>query len=403
MTTGTGGVNGPTTAVTQVVIGALLLLVAAAAVRFPGAGLGGGVESAAVGIGVADDAATADGADDAAGEDGADDVDASSTTTTAPTTTMAPTTTQPPAGPVTFAFGGDVHFEGILATALADEPLTMLEPVGAMMADADIAMINLETAITERGSPSAKQFNFRAPPAAFDALEAAGIDVVSMANNHGLDFGLDGLEDSLLHAADAGFPVVGIGRNAAEAYAPWSTEVNGQRIAVIGATQVLDSSLIASWTATDDQPGLASAKEVDTLVAAVADARATHDTVVVMLHWGIEGQTCPAPRQLELADSLVAAGADLIVGGHAHRVQGGGIKDGAVIHYGLGNFVFYTPGGPGTTSGVLRVTMTGRTIDDYEWVPARLRNGVATRLEGDEATVALTAWNDLRTCTDLDA
>ncbi|MEL7158924.1 MAG: CapA family protein, partial [Actinomycetota bacterium] len=304
--------------------------------------------------------------------------------TSVPPAPAATTTTEPPPGPVTIAFGGDVHFEGLLAEALANEPLTMLEPVADMMADADLAIVNLETAVTDRGQPSDKQFNFRTSPAAFDALRAAGIDVVSMANNHGLDFGLEGLEDSLDHALAADFPVVGIGRDADEAYAPWSTTVNGRRIAVIGATQVLDSSLISSWTATADQPGLASAKEVDVLTATVAAARDDHDTVVVFLHWGIEGETCPAPRQLELSDALVAAGADLVVGGHAHRVQGGGRKDGAFVHYGLGNFVFYTQGGPGTVSGVLRVTVSGRTIDNYEWVPARLRNGVATRLGPEE-------------------
>lgn len=323
----------------------------------------------------------------------------STTTTTRPPTT---TTTEPPAGPVTIAFGGDVHFEGLLAEALAQQPLTMLEPVAEMMADADLAIINLETAVTERGSPSAKQFNFRTTPAAFDALRSAGIDVVSMANNHGLDFGPEGLEDSLAYAEQADFPVVGIGRNAAEAYAPWSTTINGQRIAVIGATQVLDSSLISSWTATDDQPGLASAKEVETLSAAVSAARQEHDTVIVFLHWGVEGETCPVPRQVELSDTLIAAGADLVVGGHAHRVQGGGIKDGAFVHYGLGNFVFYTAGGPGTTSGVLRVTVEGRSIEDYEWIPARLQAGVATRLDDDELDAGRASWEALRACTDLD-
>ncbi len=305
-------------------------------------------------------------------------------------------------GPVTIAFGGDIHFESHLRTGLVDAPSELLTPVGAMMADADIAVANLETAITERGTPAAKAFNFRAPPVAFDALRAAGIDVVSMANNHGLDYGIEGLEDSLAAAAEADFPVIGIGRNAAEAYAPWSAEVRGRRIAVIAATQVLDSSLITAWTATDEQAGLASAKEVERLAAAVEAARPGHDTVVVFLHWGIEGETCPANRQIDLADRLIEAGADVIVGGHAHRVQGGGRKDGALVHYGLGNFVFYTEGGPGTDSGVLVTTVDGRTIDDYEWIPARLRSGVATRLEGEEAAGGRAAWERLRDCTDLE-
>jgi len=216
-----------------------------------------------------------------------------------------------------------------------------------------------------------------------------------------MDYGLVGLQDSLAHAAVAGFPVVGIGLDADSAYAPWSTEVRGQRIAVIGATQVLDSSLIAAWTATDDRPGLASAKEVDRLVAAVEAARSDHDTVIVFLHWGIEGETCPAARQLELSDRLIEAGADVVVGGHAHRLQGGGRKARALVHYGLGNFVFSTEGGPGADSGVLLVTVTGPTIARYEWIPARLQAGVATHLDADRAPAAVEAWEQLRSCTDL--
>ena len=304
--------------------------------------------------------------------------------------------------PVTIAFGGDIHFERMIATALDDDPSTVLSPVAEMMADADIAIANLETAVTDRGTASAKQFNFRTGPAAFEALRAAGIDVVSMANNHGMDYGLVGLEDSLAHAAAADFPVIGIGADADAAYGPWSHVVNGQRIAVIGATQVLDSSLIASWTATDEQPGLASAKEVERLVAEVRRARLEHDTVIVYLHWGIEGETCPAPRQIELSDQLIEAGADVIVGGHAHRLQGGGRKGEAFVHYGLGNFVFYTESGPGADSGVLLLTVNGRSVDDYEWIPARLQSGVATALDADSAPVGIDNWESLRSCTDLE-
>lgn len=300
--------------------------------------------------------------------------------------------------PVTFAFGGDIHFEGFLRPLLLDDPAALLAPIGSMMADADIAVANLETAITDRGTPAPKRFVFRADPVAFDALESAGIDVVSVANNHGMDFGPVGLTDTVAAAAEAGFSIVGGGSDAAQAYAPWTTSVRGTRVAVIGATQVLDGNLIASWTATDQQPGLASAKEQERLAEAVRQAAADHHIVVVFLHWGIEGQTCPAPRQQELSDLLVGAGARIVVGGHAHRVQGGGLKDGAFVHYGLGNFVFYTPSGPGTESGVLRVTADSSGILDYRWVPARLRSGVATRTD-DPADVD--RWDALRDCTDL--
>jgi len=161
---------------------------------------------------------------------------------------------------VTLAFGGDVHFEGRIRARLQADPATVLGGVASFLQAADVAVVNLETAVTTRGTkPPTKQYAFRAPPAAFAALKAGGVDVASMANNHGMDFGRQGLEDSLDASAASGFPVVGIGRSAEEAYRPFTTVVRGQRIAVLGATQVLDDDLRADWTATDLQPGLASA------------------------------------------------------------------------------------------------------------------------------------------------
>jgi len=98
-------------------------------------------------------------------------------------------------------------------------------------------------------------------------------------------------------------------------------------------------------------------------VAGIRAVRPTVDTVVVDLHWGVEGATCPSPRQQELARALVAAGADVIVGSHSHRVMTAGRLDGAFVDYGLGNFAFYNESGLSGVTGVLRVTVTGRDVD----------------------------------------
>ena len=222
-----------------------------------------------------------------------------------------------------------------------------------------------------------------------------------MANNHGIDFGPEGLEDSLAARAAAPLSVIGIGADAADAYSPYLAEVNGQRIAVIGATQVLDDFLIPVWTATDTQAGLASAKEVDQLVAAVQAARAQADTVVVFLHWGLSHQECPTEVQKALAPVLLDAGADIVVGGHSHRLEGAGRMGDGFVAYGLGNFIWFNENGPNGDSGALLVTATGRQIDGYEWRPARIRDGVPTMLEGPERDAALASCNALRACTDL--
>ena len=332
---------------------------------------------------------------------------ASSTATTArPSTTAAKKAGDPrePTGePVTLAFGGDVHFEGAIESRLSANPATTFGPIANVLKRADLAVVNLETAITERGTPAPKDFTFRAPPSALTALKSAGVDVATMANNHGQDFGLVGLRDSLAAAKAAKFPVVGVGRDADEAYRAHLVTVKGQRIAVIGATQVLDSSLAAAWTAGEDKPGMASAYEEATLLAAVKAARAAADTVVVDLHWGRELVNCPIDRQRALAPKLVAAGADVVVGSHAHLLLGGGYLRGAYVHYGLGNFVFYSRGGVTAQSGVLLLTTQGRAITASRWVPATISGGIPIPLTGSAATSAVSSWQSLRGCTGLSA
>jgi poly-gamma-glutamate capsule biosynthesis protein CapA/YwtB (metallophosphatase superfamily) len=300
---------------------------------------------------------------------------------------------------VTIAFGGDVHFQGASASALRGG----LRPITPALSAADVTMVNLETAITARGTRAPKEFNFRAPPAAFTALRAAGVDVVTEANNHGMDYGLVGLRDSVAAAKAARFPVVGIGLDDDQAYAPWRTTVKGQRLAFFGATQVLDSNLVTAWTAGPGKPGLASAYEEAKLLGAVRAARATSDTVVVYLHWGQERSSCPIARQPEIARKLAAAGADIVVGSHAHVLLGAGMLGRAFVSYGLGNFVFYARGGLGAQTGVLTVTITGRHVDGYRWAPAVINGGVPYPLTGTAAEAARRRWTGLRGCTGLAA
>lgn len=306
--------------------------------------------------------------------------------------------------PYTISFGGDVHFEGILRPRLSN-PRTALGPIASVLRKADLAMVNLETAITTGGTPApGKQFTFRAPTSTFTALKAGGVDVVSMANNHGMDYMESGLADSLAAIKRSKFPVVGIGKDAAEAYKPFRKTVNGNRVAIIGATQVLDAEFIQSWTAKADKGGLASAKEEASLLRAVRQARKNSDTVIVHLHWGTEMQNCPNPAQLSLAPKLVKAGADVVVGGHAHILLGSGYLGNAYVSYGLGNFVFYNSN-PATTgrTGVLTLTINGRKVLKDTWTPATIQGGVPIPMTGAARTQAVAGWKALRSCTGLSA
>ena len=325
-----------------------------------------------------------------------------SSTTVSSTTS----TTRPRRGSgqgVTLMFAGDTHFEGGLRAKLYGNPNRMFAPIAGTLAGADVAMVNLETAIATGGSPDPKAYNFRAPPSAFEALRVAGVDAVTMANNHGRDYGPEGLTETLAAKARTPLPVVGIGANADEAYRPWRTEVKGQRLAIFAATDVLDDWLIAPWTATDTQPGLASTKgaSVDRLLAGLRAARVDADTVVVFLHWGVEGSTCPSARQQELAQTLIDAGADVVVGSHSHRVMTGGRRGTAFVDYGLGNFAFYNESGASGVTGVLKLTVTGRDVDAYEWLPARIQGGIPRLLTGAAADADRAAFTSRQACAGL--
>jgi poly-gamma-glutamate synthesis protein (capsule biosynthesis protein) len=264
--------------------------------------------------------------------------------------------------------------------------------------------VNLETAITARGKPEPKKWTFRTSPKALDALAAAGVDVVTMANNHAVDYGKQGLVDTLEAKANSPIPVVGIGTDAASAFAPARRTIRGVKVAVFGATQVPDRTA-AVWAAGKDKPGVASARNPKRLLAAVRTARASHDLVVVYLHYGTERVACPIGDQRNIVAALAEAGADVIVGSHAHVLLGSGWKKGSYVSYGLGNFVWYSPNSKAeASSGVLKLTWSGGRIRSHEFVPTfTSQDGLPRPVKGEARRKALAAWQDLRKCTGLAA
>jgi poly-gamma-glutamate synthesis protein (capsule biosynthesis protein) len=224
---------------------------------------------------------------------------------------------------------------------------------------------------------------------------------VTEANNHGEDCGQAGLQMALSARAQSKYTIVGIGQNAAQAFTPYQVTIDGEHIGIIAATQVIDDDLQTAWTATTTQPGLASAYDVSGLVSAVEAARQVDDTVVVFLHWGVELDACPDPLQEPLANELVRAGADIVIGSHAHVLLGGGYLGSAYVDYGLGNFAFYNTPPPTDQSGSLVITATGRHIDGVSWRPAVIEDELPVPLSGAAATAALSNWANARTCTDL--
>jgi poly-gamma-glutamate capsule biosynthesis protein CapA/YwtB (metallophosphatase superfamily) len=310
-----------------------------------------------------------------------------------------PASPSPALAEVTLAFGGDVHFAGRTA-ALLDHPESAFGGIAVLLSKADLAFVNLETAVTERGEPEPKQFHFRAPRQAITAVKAAGVDAVSLANNHALDYGRIGLADTLEAARGAGLPALGAGL-AADAYRPWVHEVGGARIAVVALNHV--NELWQEWSATDAEPGLAMLRDEPRALAAIREARRSADIVVAWTHWGPEYQECPNDDLQRLSGEMIAAGADLIVGGHQHLPLGAGWLGNAYVAYGLGNFLWWRNDAASNDTGVLWVTIRDRQLHEVNLIPAYIdrdtgRPGLA---EGETAQRIRDNQIRLRECAGL--
>ncbi|GGF55451.1 hypothetical protein GCM10011519_31670 [Marmoricola endophyticus] len=311
-----------------------------------------------------------------------------------------------PSAPITLAFAGDVHFAGGLAS-VPGRPGSTLGPLAGRLADADLSVVNLESAVTTRTQPARKELEdpadrywFRTPPAALDVLARSGVDVVSVANNHAADYGAAGLRDTLAAAAASPVAAVGAGLDEEQAFAPVRRSVRGVDVAVLAADASPRESADPTWSVGPGTgPGIA--RDPDRLLAAVREADARDDVVVVYLHWGEEGSACPTGDQQVLASALAAAGADVVVGTHAHVPSGAGAVGSTYVSYGLGNFFWYHGNTPQT--GVLELTVEGGRVVDDEWAPGRIpRQGGAPRpVTGASAGTEQALWRGLRGCTDL--
>lgn len=303
---------------------------------------------------------------------------------------------------ITLTFTGDIHFEDRVAELL-DDPASAFGPVAEQLTEADLTVVNLETPITSGGTPEDKNYVFRAPDAAVPAMTAAGIDVVSLANNHTMDYGREGLADTLEKAAHGGIDTVGAGADIDAAFTPLRRTVQGVDIAFLAFSQVDD--LAEEWAATPDRSGMAMAFDTERAYAAVRAARADSDLVVVLPHWGAEGDRCPTGRQADFAAGLIDAGADILVGAHSHVLQGAGRMGDAYVAYGLGNFLWYSEGLEepfSARAGVLQLTVSEREVVRSNFVPTVMTGtGQPEVLTGWRADLARHNFDELRGCAAL--
>ncbi len=202
----------------------------------------------------------------------------------------------------------------------------------------DIMMLNNEFAYSIRGTEEQdKSYTFRADPSRVEILQKMGVDIVSLANNHALDFGPDALIDTFDTLDSSGIEYVGAGNNLDRAKAPIYYEVGDKTIAIVAASRVV---FAMDWYASEDGLGMIGTYDPTLILESIREAEANSDFVVIYVHWGVERNNYPEDFQRTMATQYIDAGADAVIGCHPHVMQGLEFYKGKPIAYSLGNFWF---------------------------------------------------------------
>jgi poly-gamma-glutamate capsule biosynthesis protein CapA/YwtB (metallophosphatase superfamily) len=288
---------------------------------------------------------------------------------------------------------GDVMLDRTLGDAIraGDVTYPFVEVID-LLTTADLTVGNLESALGDIGSPVNKGYTFRAPPEASQALAQAGFDLLSLANNHALDYGPLALKQAmeLLHQQE--IATVGAGGDETAAHEPHVREINGLTLAFLAYVHVpveVRGFDTQTWTAATDRPGMAWA-DPGRIRTDVATALDQADLVIVLLHSGYENVAEPSSPQVAAAHAAIEAGADLVIGHHAHVLQGVEFYGEGVIVYGLGNFAFEDGGPP--ESAVLNVWLDRDGVRGLEFVPVIIEADGHPRPAIDEEADTILHW-----------
>lgn len=268
--------------------------------------------------------------------------------TPAPTASVTPSPTvaiTPTASPkqdktlFTASFGGDVMFDTYVKDYIDKNGISnYIEDIAPVFKSSDLSLVNLETSISTRGEKEKdKQFTFRADPKYLQVLQNCGIYMVSLANNHSLDFGVEALEDTFSSLNERDITYIGAGRNMDEAAKATYVSKNNLKLAFIGSSRVIP---VAGWNAGSKKTGVATTYDPAIINAEIKKAKAVSDFVICYIHWGEEGKNMPVDHQKQLAHSYIDNGADVVIGSHPHVLQGIEYYKDKLIIYSLGNLIF---------------------------------------------------------------
>ncbi len=207
------------------------------------------------------------------------------------------------------------------------------------MQSADLFLLNNEFTFSNQGAPlEGKMYTFRANPDNVKVWNTLGVDVAQLANNHVFDFGRQAMLDTFQTLTDAGIPYVGAGKNLEEAMTPFYTEIQGKKIAIVAASRAEKYRMTPQ--ATEADPGILRCYDTELFKQEIREARANADIVIAVVHWGKEGSNYPEEVQEITGKEYIDEGADIIIGGHSHRLGGVEFYKNKPIFYSLGNFWF---------------------------------------------------------------
>jgi poly-gamma-glutamate capsule biosynthesis protein CapA/YwtB (metallophosphatase superfamily) len=253
---------------------------------------------------------------------------------------------------------GDVMLAGKWAAKIRkngyDSPF---RNVAEVLKNGDITIANLESPIALGGSEfTGKKFRFRAEPEVAGALKKSGINLVTLANNHTMDFGGDALSETLINLQNAGIAWIGAGANLAEARKMALYTIKGKKIAFLGYSLIQPVEFFAGR----NRPGTAPGFE-KLFIEDIRRARQEADYVIVNFHWGTEGRSDIQPYQRAVAHKAIDAGADVIIGHHPHVLRGIERYRNGIVFYSLGNFIFASKGRSADAGVMVRLRFNNGT------------------------------------------
>lgn len=286
---------------------------------------------------------------------------------------------------VTLLFAGDVLIQAEAEKKYDAEGIigVVSEEILAAMTGADIMMVNNEFQFSTRGEPMEdKQYTFQTNPKYVQVLLDLGVDIVSLANNHTLDFGKDALVDTMDTLDAAGILHAGAGETKERAEELQIIEVDGRKFGFLAATRVIP---VSEWNIEYGQPGLFATYDPANLVKRIKEAKEQCDFLTVYVHWGIERVEYPKAYERVLATSYFDAGADVVIGSHPHVLQGIEFIEGKPVFYSLGNYIFRN-----TIAKTMLVEVTVKESGevDYRIIPAFAEGG-KTQLSADDKAQSL--------------